>query len=139
MIYELTYNDRKIQYEIDQLVGKKFSILQRLKMKGNGSPSLVINESSLEITKLLSNGVDTKNANIELRPQGIIVGFKNGRRVYAWVIPYYYLQVYGSGYRLNIYGNKHKLKLEDLYKTDELRKFTRKLMEMKAKINFIDN
>ena len=53
MLLNISYNDIKQKKEIDKLVGKPFSIKERLKMGGIGSEKLIISSGSINIKNLL--------------------------------------------------------------------------------------
>ena len=53
MLLNISYNDIKQKKEIDKLVGKPFSIKERLKMGGIGSEKMIISSASVNIRNLL--------------------------------------------------------------------------------------
>jgi len=128
----VTYHKASIENEINNLVGKPFNLTQRVKMNGIGSGRLVIKEASDEIMKLINKSVDTAYSNIELRPQGVIVGIKSIHETYLWVIPYYLLTMYKNDGHISVYDNKFKMNL--IYDKDgkSIMKFLSKVMEHKA-------
>lgn len=88
MIANLTYRDREIERRIRLLAGSSYSFRSRLKMKGTGSPRFIIDKASPTIEILLAKSNNTDYGNIELRPSGIMVGFKSGLSTFVLVIPY---------------------------------------------------
>ena len=42
MLYNISYKDPKIEREINELVGKSYSLIENLKKGGIGSPKLFI-------------------------------------------------------------------------------------------------
>jgi hypothetical protein len=94
MLYNISYKDLKIEREINELVGKPFSILDNVKKGGIGSPKLFITRCSKEIFDLLHVNESVKFCNIELRPKGILIGFQSRLDVYVLVIPYYKLVIF---------------------------------------------
>ena len=52
MLQNVSYKNKKQQIEIESLVGKPFTLLERLKLGGVGSPKLYVTTSSKEIDAL---------------------------------------------------------------------------------------
>ncbi|MGB5228302.1 MAG: hypothetical protein WBN55_08560, partial [Eudoraea sp.] len=73
MVFNTTYNNEEYKIESTGLVGKKFTLLQRIKQGGIGSSRLIIYKTSpkLNLGKLKFSELDY--GNIELRPKGVIV------------------------------------------------------------------
>lgn len=66
-------------------------------MGGIGSSRLVISDISEEYRKYLNAEHYISNANIELRPKGILLHFRHKLQVYSWVMPYKTLNIEGDG------------------------------------------
>lgn len=132
MIINITYADKKTEREIASVIGPAFSFLDRIKMKGIGCAKLQIKESSPEVHQLISANRDTAYCNIELRQQGILVGFNSVMRIYAWCIPYHFLNIYYNSGRLSIYGPKHNLKAIAPFNGSIDKKFLKKILVLKA-------
>lgn len=113
MLFNVSYNNPKITAQINELVGKPYSLWQSIKMGGNGSPRLVINKSSSEISKILDSNNSINYSNIELRPKGIIIGFRANLDAYALVIPYYKLVVYRPNHCYTFYIDHHFIGFEN--------------------------
>ncbi len=112
MLVNVSYNNPKIKRKIDTEVGKPFPLTERIKMGGIGSPGLDINAASLEIYNLLILDNNQNRCNIEMRPGGIIVGFRSLLESYALVIPYYKLNIYkGKAEEYGIYKDHHFIKV----------------------------
>lgn len=94
MILNISHNNKEIKRKIDEAVGSPFTLVERIKQKGIGSPKLVIKASSITIYNLLQLDQNRNTCNIELRPKGIIIGFQKRLETYALVIPYYKLHIY---------------------------------------------
>ena len=60
-------------------------------MGGIGSPKMTIIKANTEIRNLLILDNNADQCNIELRPKGIIIGFRALLDSYALIIPYYKL------------------------------------------------
>lgn len=88
MLFDTSYTDKKITKKINDAVGKPFSFKERWKLKGIGSKRMVITDISDEYRKhLKANHYETK-ANIELRPGGILIHFRDKLQTMTWVMPY---------------------------------------------------
>ena len=53
MLYNISYKDPKIEREINELVGKSYSLIENLKKGGIGSPKLFITRCSAAIYDLI--------------------------------------------------------------------------------------
>ncbi|MGB0933702.1 MAG: hypothetical protein ACPGU5_05435 [Lishizhenia sp.] len=85
-----TYNgtDRKVQHEIETRVGKAFTFFEKIKMGGNGSPKLYVENCSDAVLPYFKKSSDRKLVNIELRPKGILLYLKNESNDFIAVFPY---------------------------------------------------
>ncbi len=132
MLLNVSYNNRKIKEITDKEVGESFSIRERLKMQGIGSPKLFITSTSIEINKLLILDNNTNVCNIEIRPKGIIVGFRSLLESFALVIPFYKLSIYkGKADEYSIYKDHYFIKIRA---TKQIHSFIKKIMTYKAAI-----
>ncbi|MDA0757108.1 MAG: hypothetical protein O3C01_00380 [Bacteroidetes bacterium] len=113
MLRNISYNDSKISNEIEILVGKQFTIFERIKMKGIGSSNLLIHYSNEKIENLLNLDKNLNKCNIEIRPKGIIIRFKVLLETYALIIPFYKLKVFkGESNLYSLYKDEYFLKLK---------------------------
>jgi len=133
MLVNVSYNNKKISRQIDELVGKPFSLKERLKMRGIGSTKLIITETSVQINNLLILDSNRNQCNIEMRPKGIIVGFRSLLESYALIIPYYKLVLYkGKAEEYAIYRDSYFIKIEARKKDTGIHKFMQKILAAKA-------
>ena len=102
MLCNISYNDPNLKLKIDTTLGKPFTLQQRWKMGGIGSPKLTISSCSKEIYSLLILDHNSNYCNIELRPNGIIIRFRSLLETYGLIIPYYKLKLYKG--QANIYS-----------------------------------
>lgn len=134
MLLHVSYNDSENTRKIDAELGKPFSLLQRLKMGGIGSPKLVMTDASIQISNLMNLDNNRNVCNIELRPHGIIVGFRSNLDSYALIIPYYKLVVYkGKAEEYSIYKDSYFIKVEAKSKDKNVHSFMKKLLWEKNK------
>lgn len=109
MLINFSHNDPEIIKKINEAVGPPFSLIERFKMLGIGSPKMRIIKSSIEIHNLLVLDQNTNTCNVELRPKGIIIGFQKRLETYALVIPYYKLKIYKGDLNAYTFFKDHYL------------------------------
>lgn len=132
MLLLVSYNDKEITRKIDKELGKPFTILERLKMGGIGSPKLILTETSIQISNLMNLDNNRNVCNIEMRPKGIIVGFRSKLNSYALVIPYHKLVIYkGKAEEYSIHQDNYFVKFEAHAKDKAVHNFMKKLMTAK--------
>tara|TARA_Y100000992_G_scaffold138558_1_gene91817 strand:+ start:166 stop:579 length:414 start_codon:yes stop_codon:yes gene_type:complete len=135
MLLNVSYKDPKQEQTITDLVGKPFSLRERIKFSGVGSPKLQIVSSSPKISNLLLLDNNLDMCNIEIRPKGIIVRFRSLLETYAMVIPFYKLSVFkGKSASYSVHADEHKIEVRSDKHTS---KFFSKIMGFKAK--YIEN
>jgi hypothetical protein len=111
MIKNLSYNSKKIKTLLFELVGRSFSFLERLKLRGIGSSKLIITDASKEIIELLRLDNNINYCNIEIRKNGVIVRFRSLLETYGLVIPFYKLIIFkGESNIYSLYKDKHYIK-----------------------------
>jgi hypothetical protein len=131
MLVNVSYNNKEINRKIDETVGKPFTLKERWKMDGIGSPKLFITQTSIEIHNLLILDINTNVCNIEIRPKGIIVGFRSRLDSYALIIPFYKLTIYKGDFAVySIYRDHYFIKVKS--DTKAIQKFFIKLLNYKA-------
>mgnify|MGYP000719030039 CR=1 FL=1 len=131
MLVNVSYNNKSVSKKIDAEVGKPFTLKERWALGGIGSPKLIITETSIDIRNLLILDNNRNTCNIEMRPKGIIVGFRSLLESYALVIPYYKLSIYkGQASVYSIYKDQYFIKVES--DTKAVPKFLKKIMDYKA-------
>ncbi|MDA7694415.1 hypothetical protein N9I15_04855 [Flavobacteriaceae bacterium] len=112
MLLNISYRDPKQKKQIDDSVGKPFSLQKRWKLGGIGSQKLIINSASVDIYNLLILDHNINSCNIELRPNGIIVRFRSLLETYGLIIPYYKLKIYkGKAQEYSIYKDHYFIKI----------------------------
>lgn len=131
MILDTTHRDNDTSLLINDLVGKPFSFLKTIKMKGTVSKKMVIEESSDNMKGYLNSIFDATYANIELRPLGILVRIFKGLTNFTWVIPYYQLVIYKGDYSsLYAQGRFIRFRKDESFETSK--PFLLKLIKLKA-------
>lgn len=134
MLSNVSYNNKAQREEIDNLVGKPFTLMNRLKLGGVGSPKLHVVSSSKEIDSLFVLDHNENTCNIELRPNGIILRFRSLLETYGLIIPYYKLTVFkGTCEAYSIHMEHHKVSISA--KSKNVREFFKKIQQQKAGIS----
>ncbi|MBU2903923.1 hypothetical protein KO529_03930 [Arenibacter algicola] len=132
MIIDTTHRNNDTSLLINDLVGKPFSFIKTIKMKGTVSKKMVIEESSENMKDYLNSIFDATYANIELRPLGILVGIIKGFTNFTWVIPYYQLVIYKGDYS-SLYAQGRFIRFRKDESFDNSKPFLHKLIKLKAR------
>ena len=127
MLKNLTYNDPTVKRAIDKSVGKAFTFFQGLKMGGTGSQKFIIETASEEIMTLLEKDNATNYSNIELRPKGIIIGFKSHQKTYGLILPFQEMMVRNANDYLTIESSDFFIKMKTLNSSPVDPKFLKRI------------
>ena len=131
MIKNLSYNSKKINAVLLELVGRPFSFIERLKLGGIGSNKLVIADASKEIVELLRLDNNVNYCNIEIRKNGLIIRFRSLLETYGLIIPYYKLIIYkGESNIYSLYKDTNYIKFFVDNKSTSL--FMKKISRLKT-------
>ena len=131
MLLNISYNRPETKEKINKEVGTPFTLMERIKLKGTGSPKLQITSTSIEIHNLLILDINTNICNIELRPKGIIVMFRSLLETYALIIPYYKLNLYkGKSEEYSVYKDHYFIKVKA--DSPAIHKFMLKILDYRA-------
>ena len=131
MLKNVSYNNSKIKSEINDVLGNPFTIFERIKLRGVGSPKYIISQTDSIITNLLNLDNNTNQCNIELRPKGIIVSFRSLLETYALIIPFYKLKLFkGQSNVYSIYIDEYFIKILANKKNEH--EFIKKLNKFKS-------
>ena len=132
MILDTTYTNKEDIELINDLVGKPYSFLQSIKMKGIGSKRMMIEDASPNMQQYLNVVADVNYANLELRPIGLLIRINKGLKNYTWVIPYYQLVIYKTnGSSIHAQGRFIHFRNNNTFK--ENKAFFDKLLDEKVK------
>jgi len=132
MILDTTHRNNDTSLLINDIVGKPFSFLKTIKMKGTVSKRMVIEESSNNMKDYLNSTFDATYANIELRPLGILVRIIKGFTNFTWVIPYYQLVIYKGDYS-SLYAQGRFVRFRKDEAFENSKPFLHKLLKYKAR------
>ncbi len=136
MLFNISHNNKKITNQIDDLVGKRFGLFENIKLKGIGSPRLIISKSSSKIEAIFNKNYAIKYANIELRPKGIIIGFQSQLEVYALVIPFYKLVIFKPGNSITFHVDEHFVNVDCSKNYSKIASFLAKMDTLKMNQNY---
>lgn len=131
MLLNVSYNNPKNTEQIQNAVGPAYTLKERFKMGGIGSPKLEIVQASIQIHNLLILDNNADVCNIEIRPNGILLGFRSLLESYALVIPFYKLTLYKGDLAIySIHCDTYFVKVKA--DTKAVQKFFTKLLTLKA-------
>lgn len=134
MVLNTTHTNKENKELLNALVGKAYSFLQSLKLKGVGSKRMVIDNVSPNLNHLLNTVSDINYTNIELRPKGILIHITKGLQNFTWAIPYYQLVIYkADGSSIHGQGRFIHFKNNKMLKENKL--FFDKLLNEKIKFD----
>ncbi|WP_339662473.1 hypothetical protein [uncultured Polaribacter sp.] len=131
MLYNTTYKNKDAEATINNLIGKRYSFFESIKLKGTGSKRMIIEDVSIGFKTIMNTVSDVNYGNIELRSKGIIIHINKGLQNYSWAIPFYQLHIYKTnGYSLHAQGNYVRFKTDKLYK--ENKTFLDRILQLKV-------
>jgi len=130
MIFNTTHNNIAYDEESELLVGKKFTLFERIKRGGIGSGRLIIEKTSpkLNLGKLKFSEIDY--GNIELRPKGIVIHYTRKLERFSWVIPYYRLVIYNAQF-FSIHANGNFIQFSKNKNYNVNKKFINRMVALK--------
>lgn len=131
MIFDTTHTNKEATTAINKLLGKPYTFISAIKMKGVGSKRMMVKSVSPKFQNFLNTVSDINYANIELRKNGIIVHIAKGHKNYSWAIPFYQLIIYQTdGFSVYAQGNFVRFENNKLLK--ENKNFLNKLVGLKC-------
>ncbi len=130
MIYNTTYNNEAYIKETNELLGKGYSFIEKLKLKGVGSSRLIIGKLSAKLQPQQKQFNELNYGNIELRPNGILVHFTNRLERFSWAIPYYRLVIYNASF-FTIHANGNFIQFQKNKNYTNNKKFLEKMIDLK--------
>ena len=138
MILNTTHYNKEHKQLLIDVVGKSFTFLESLKMKGIGSKRMIINDVSPNLKSYMNTVSDVNYANIELRKSGILLFINKGLQNFTWTIPYYQLVMYKTnGASIHAQGKFVQFKNSITFK--ENKPFFEKMLDEKIKYNELYN
>jgi len=135
MIYNTTYSNQDYDKNSLIIVGKKFTLLERIKLGGIGSGRLIIKKMSAKLDLGNIGFSEIDYGNIELRPKGIIIHYTKKLERFSWIIPYYRLVIYNAHF-FSIHANGNNIQFLKNKNYSNNKKFIHKMIKFKN--NFLD-
>lgn len=133
MIFNTSYNNKETKRKINEMLGKPFTLRERLRMGGIGSPHMEMAQASIQIDNLLKLDNNRNICNIEMRPKGIILGFRSLLESYGLIIPYYKLVIFkGEAETYSVHMDTYRVAIKVRPQDKNIHKFMKKLMAAKA-------
>ena len=130
-LYNITYKNKETEKEINAEMGKPFGLIEKLKLGGIGSRRMIIENFSEDIKNLTLKVSGLQYANIELRPNGIIVHINQGIYTHAWTIPYFRLSVFNGDF-FSIHGGGSHIQFNKEKSWKENKEFLQKIVKLKS-------
>jgi hypothetical protein len=130
MLFNTSYRNKDYEKVSDDMLGKAFTLLEKLKLRGVGSSRLMIQQLSPNLKPKNMQSIDANYSNIELRPKGIIVHFTNRLDRYSWTIPFYRLTIF-SAQMFSIHCNGDFIQFEKNKNYHNNKKFIQKIITHK--------
>ena len=132
MILNTTHSNPEHKQIIADIVGGPYSLVQKLKLGGIGSKRMIVDEVSPNMQSMMNTVSDVNYANIEIRPNGILVMINKGLKNFTWIIPYYQLVLYKTnGSSIHAQGRFVHFRNSKTFR--ENKKFFDKLLDEKVK------
>ena len=129
--YNIRYKNKETEKEINAEMGKPFGLIEKLKLGGIGSRRMIIENFSEDIKNLTLKVSGIQYANIELRPNGIIVHINQGIYTHAWTIPYFRLSVFNGDF-FTIHGGGSHIQFNKEKSWKENKEFLQKIVKLKS-------
>ena len=130
-LYNITYKNKETEKEINAEMGKPFGLIEKLKLGGIGSRRMIIENFSEDIKNLALKVSGIQYANIELRPNGIIVHINQGIYTHAWTITYFRLSVFNGDF-FTIHGGGSHIQFNKEKSWKENKEFLQKIVKLKS-------
>jgi len=131
MIFDTTHKNKEAGLMTDELLGKAYSFIEAIKLKGVGSKKMMIKEVSPKFYSILNTVSDINYANIELRKKGIIVHITKGHKTFSWAIPFYQLTIYQTN-GFSIYAQGNFVRFQNNKFLKENKNFLKRLVDLKC-------
>lgn len=138
MIIDVSYTSDENTKRINEFLGKPYSLLQRIKMGGIGSPKLSLLDADDEVSRLMNRDINRNVCNIELRPKGIIIGFRSHLDPYALLMKYRDLKIIEQNpLTFRIETQENFIEIQSRKRDKAIRKFLERLE--REKNDFLEN
>ena len=130
-LHNITYKNKETEKEINAEMGKPFGLIEKLRLGGIGSRRMIIENFSEDISSLALKVSGIQYANIELRPNGVIVHINQGIYTHAWTIPYFRLSIFNGDF-FTIHGGGSHIQFNKEKSWKENKDFLQKIVKLKS-------
>lgn len=130
-LHNITYKNKEIEKEINAEMGKPFGLIEKLRLGGIGSRRMIIENFSEDLSSLALKVSGIQYANIELRPNGVIVHINQGIYTHAWTIPYFRLSIFNGDF-FTIHGGGSHIQFNKEKSWKENKDFLQKIVKLKS-------
>lgn len=136
MIIDVSYTSEENTKKIDEILGESYSLFQRLKMGGIGSPKLSMTDADNHVSRLMNRDINRNVCNIELRPKGIIIGFRSHLDPFALLMRYDELNIIEKdSFIYRIETPAHFIEIRLRKRDTSIRKFMERLKREKVQFS----
>ena len=130
-LYNITYKNKETEKEINAEMGKPFGLIEKLRLGGIGSRRMIIENFSEDLKNLALKVSGIQYANIELRPNGVIIHINQGIYTHAWTIPYFRLSVFNGDF-FTVHGGGSHIQFNKEKSWKENKEFLQKIVKLKS-------
>ena len=130
-LYNITYKNKETEKEINAEMGKPFGLIEKLRLGGIGSRRMIIENFSEDLKNLALKVSGIQYANIELRPNGVIIHINQGIYTHAWTIPYFRLSIFNGDF-FTVHGGGSNIRFNKEKSWKENKEFLQKIVKLKS-------
>ena len=130
-LYNITYKNKETEKEINAEMGKPFGLIEKLRLGGIGSRRMIIENFSEDLKNIALKVSGIQYANIELRPNGVIIHINQGIYTHAWTIPYFRLSIFNGDF-FTIHGGGSHIQFNKEKSWKENKDFLQKIVKLKS-------
>ena len=130
-LHNITYKNKETEKEINAEMGKPFGLIEKLRLGGIGSRRMIIENFSEDLSSLALKVSGIQYANIELRPNGVIVHINQGIYTHAWTIPYFRLSIFNGDF-FTVHGGGSHIQFNKEKSWKENKEFLQKIVKLKS-------
>ena len=130
-LYNITYKNKETEQEINAEMGKPFGLIEKLRLGGIGSRRMIIENFSEDLKNLALKVSGIQYANIELRPNGVIIHINQGIYTHAWTIPYFRLSIFNGDF-FTVHGGGSHIQFNKEKSWKENKEFLQKIVKLKS-------
>ncbi len=130
-LYNITYKNKETEKEINAEMGNPFGLIEKLRIGGIGSRRMIIENFSEDLKNLALKVSGIQYANIELRPNGVIIHINQGIYTHAWTIPYFRLSIFNGDF-FTVHGGGSHIQFNKEKSWKENKEFLQKIVKLKS-------